>query len=88
MSVYKKEIRSTIGFGIVYLLLGHTGLFAIWLGVDNDSRIMGFPIHYFIAILLGTLGVFIWSIIWTSYANNLEDQLDAENMIILKEEGK
>lgn len=85
MSVYKKEIRSTIGFGVVYLLLAHTGLFAIYFGVDNDSRILGFPIHYFVAILLGTLGVLIWSIIWTSYANNLENQLDEENKIILKE---
>jgi uncharacterized membrane protein len=79
MKAYDKEIRSTIGFGIVYVLLGHTGLFAILLGTNNDYRILGLPIHYFIAIIFGTLGVLIVSIFWTNFANRLEDKIEAEN---------
>ena len=79
MGAYKKELKSTVAFGVVYVLLGHTGLFALMLGTNNDSRVLGFPIHYFIAIVLGSLGVFIASIFWTRYANRLEDEIEAEN---------
>ena len=79
MGAYKKEMKSTIGFGVMYVLLGHTGLFALILGTNNDVRVFGLPIHYVIAIVLGSLGVFILSIFWTRYANNLEDEINAEN---------
>ncbi len=79
MSAYKKEIKSTITFGVIYVLLGHTGLWALLIGTNNDNRIMGFPIHYFIAIMLGTLGILIVSIFWTYFANKLEDEIEAEN---------
>jgi len=79
MDAYKKEIRSTITFGVIYVLLGHTGLWALLIGTNNDNRILGFPIHYFIAIMLGTLGILIVSIFWTHFANKLEDEIEAEN---------
>ncbi len=79
MDAYKKEMRSTIGFGIAYVLLGHTGLWFFLFGTNNDSRIFGLPTHYFIALILGSLGVLIVSIIWCRYANNLEDEIEAEN---------
>ena len=79
MEAYKKELRSTIAFGIAYVLLGHTGLFALMLGTNNDIRIFGLPLHYVIAIVLGSLGVLILSMFWTRYANNLEDEIEAEN---------
>lgn len=79
LSAYKKELRSTIGFGIVYVLLGHTGLWAVFLGTDNSVRILGLPVHYFIAITLGSLGVLLWSLVWCRYANKLEDEIEAEN---------
>jgi hypothetical protein len=79
VSAYRKELRSTIGFGIVFVLLGHTGLWAVMLGTDNSVRLLGLPAHYTIAIVLGSLGVFVWSVIWCIYANRLEDEIEAEN---------
>lgn len=79
MSAYRKELRSTVGFGIVYILLGHTGLWAVMLGTDNSIRILGLPIHYFLAITLGSIGVLLWSIIWCRCANRLEGEIEAEN---------
>lgn len=79
MGAYEKEWRSTIGFGVVYVLLAHTGLFAILLGVDNDVRVLGFPLHYFIAIVLGSLGVLGVSIVWNRHADRLELEIEAEN---------
>ena len=80
MTAYIKEVRSTMGFGIVYVLLGHTGLWAVLLGTNNSIRVLGLPVHYFVAITLGSIGVLIWSIIWCRYANRLEDEIEAENV--------
>ena len=85
MEAYKKELKSTIGFGIVYVLLGHTGLWAILIGTNNDIRLFGLPIHYVIAIILGSVGVFIVSLFWTRYANKLEDEINAENAAAIAE---
>ena len=47
-SAYKKEIRYTIGFSLLLLMCGHTGLlFAAFPGL-RDIMIMGFPSQYFI----------------------------------------
>ncbi|MEQ8899749.1 MAG: hypothetical protein RID11_02455 [Roseovarius sp.] len=80
LTAYIKEVRSTMGFGIIYVLLGHTGLWAVLLGTNNSIRVLGLPVHYFIAITLGSIGVLIWSIIWCRYANRLEDEIEAENV--------
>ncbi len=84
LSAYRKEIRSTIGFGVVYVLLGHTGLWAILLGTDDSIRVLGLPIHYFIAITLGSFGVLLCSIVWCRYANLLEDKIEAENAGVVR----
>jgi putative solute:sodium symporter small subunit len=79
VNAHEKEVRSTIGFGIAYVLLGHTGLWFVMFGTNNASRILGLPIHYFIAISLGSLGVLVLSVFWCRYANRLEDEIEAEN---------
>jgi len=84
VSAYKKELKSTMIFGIVYVLLGHTGLWAILIGTNNDIRLLGLPIHYFLAIIIGSLGILIWSIIWCGYANRLEDEIATENATALE----
>lgn len=76
---YRKECRSTLLFGACYVLLAHTGLFAVILGYDNDLRVLGFPLHYFVAIVAGSLGVLIVSIVWNLHADRLEDAIQEEN---------
>jgi putative solute:sodium symporter small subunit len=78
-SVYRRECRSTLAFGTIYLLMAHTGLFAIFFGYNNDVRVLGFPLHYFIAIIAGSLGVLIVSIVWNIYADRLEAEIQKEN---------
>ncbi|MXN65948.1 hypothetical protein GR183_13625 [Stappia sp. GBMRC 2046] len=79
MNAYKKEWTSTLVFGALYVVLAHTGLFAIAFGVDNDTRVLGFPLHYFIAIVLGSAGILAVSIVWNRYADQLESEIEAEN---------
>lgn len=79
MSAYRKEAVLTIGFLIAYLLMAHTAPWAIMLGIDNSVRVLGFPLHYFLAIVLGWFGVLAVSIAWNHYADKLEEEILAED---------
>lgn len=77
MSPYKKEAVLTIGFFVLYLLMAHTAPWAIMLGIDNSVRVLGYPLHYFVAISLGWFGVLGVSIAWNHYADKLDDEIIA-----------
>ncbi|MBI4275467.1 MAG: hypothetical protein HY659_12285, partial [Rhizobiales bacterium] len=53
MDIYKKEIFYTLFFFVLYLLVTHTAVWALLFGTNNSIRVLGFPVHYFIAIILG-----------------------------------
>lgn len=78
MSAYKKEAVLTIGFFVAYVLMAHTAPWAIILGVDNSVRVLGFPLHYFMAVVLGWFGVLAVSIAWNHWADKLEEEILAE----------
>ena len=75
MDTYRKEIRGTIVFFVLYLLTCHTAVWSLMFGTDNSVRILGFPAHYFIAIALGWFGVLAISICWTVWADRLEQEI-------------
>lgn len=78
MNAYKKEAWMTVGFLIAYLLMAHTAPWALILGVDNSVRLLGFPLHYFLAIVLGWFGVLAVSIAWNRMADRLEEEILAD----------
>lgn len=78
MSAYRKEAVLTIGFFIAYVLMAHTAPWAIILGIDNSIRVLGFPLHYFVAVVLGWFGVLAVSVVWNYYADKLEEEMLAE----------
>ncbi len=79
-TAYQQEWRSTLAFGAAYVLLAHTGIFAILTGYGNDIRVLGFPLHYFVAIVAGSVGVLIVSILWNRYADRLEEAIREEDL--------
>jgi uncharacterized membrane protein len=78
MSAYKKEAYMTVGFFLAYVLMAHTGPWVIILGIDNSIRVLGFPLHYFIALVLGWFGVLGVSIVWNRMADKLEEEIAME----------
>lgn len=79
MDPYRKEIKGTVFFFIAYLLICHTGVWALIFGIDTDIRILGFPAHYFIAIVLGWFGVLAVSVWWNIWADRLEVEIRGSN---------
>lgn len=78
MSAYKKEAYMTIGFFVAYVLMAHTGPWALILGIDNSIRVLGFPLHYFLALSLGWFGVLGVSVAWNHMADKLEEEIARE----------
>jgi uncharacterized membrane protein len=78
MSAYKKEARMTIGFFVAYVFMAHTGPWALILGIDNSVRVLGYPLHYFIAVILGWFGVLAVSLVWNHMADKLEEEIASE----------
>ena len=75
MNAYRREITGTIFFFVVYVLVCHTAVWSLIFGIDTDSRILGFPVHYFTAIILGWFGVLAISIWWNIWADRLEVEI-------------
>ncbi len=78
MSAYRKEAVLTIGFFIAYVLMAHTAPWALILGIDNSIRVLGFPLHYLLAVVLGWFGVLAVSIVWNYHADKLEEEMLVE----------
>lgn len=79
MDTYRKEARLTIGFFVLYLLTAHTAPWALILGTNNGVRIFGFPLHYFMAVFLGWVGVLAVSIWWNIAADKLDEEIAASD---------
>lgn len=79
MDAYRKEARLTIGFFILYLLAAHTAPWALIFGTNNAVRILGFPLHYFMAVFLGWFGVLAVSIWWNIAADRLDEEIAASS---------
>lgn len=77
MDTYRKEARLTVGFFVLYLLAAHTAPWALIFGTNNSVRILGFPLHYFMAVFLGWFGVLAVSIWWNIAADKLDEEIAA-----------
>lgn len=66
-------------FFILYLLICHTAVWALIFGIDTEIRILGFPAHYFIAIVLGWFGVLAVSVWWNIWADRLEAEIQGSS---------
>lgn len=84
MDAYRKEARLTIGAFVLYLLAAHTAPWALIFGTNNGVRILGFPLHYFMAIFLGWFGVLAVSIWWNIAADKLDEEIAASDGAVAK----
>lgn len=76
MDTYRKEICYTIFFFLLYLLVTHTAIWALLFGTNNSIRVLGFPIHYFVAIMLGWFGVIAVSVWWNIATEALDEEIE------------
>ncbi len=76
---YKKEVWYTLGFSLLLLMCGHTGLIFAAFPSLRDIMIMGFPSQYCIPVGMGWIGLMVVVVIQAKLTNQLDDEIEAVN---------
>ena len=82
--LYKKEIRITVIFTVLLMLMGHSAsLFVLFSGMQSkiteagvQGGFMGFPVQYIVPILLGWFGLAIVCVIMAVVCNKFDDEME------------
>ena len=82
--LYKKEIRITIVFTLLLLLMAHSAsLFVLFPGMQSTVTVTGveggfggFPVQYIVPILLGWFGLAIVCSIMAVVCNKFDDEME------------
>lgn len=74
--LYKKEIRLTIVFSVLLLLMGHSASIFVLFPSLQQGNLWGFPIQYILPILLGWFGVAGVCLVMTIMCNKFDDEME------------
>ncbi len=74
--LYKKEIRLTIVFSVLLLLMGHSASIFVLFPSLQQGSLWGFPIQYILPILLGWFGVAAVCLVMTIMCNKFDDEME------------
>ncbi len=74
--LYKKEIRLTIVFSILLLLVGHSASIFVLFPSLQQGTLWGFPVQYIVPILLGWFGVAAVCLVMTIMCNKFDDEME------------
>ncbi len=74
--LYKKEIRLTIVFSVLLLLMGHSASIFVLFPSLQQGTLWGFPIQYILPILLGWFGIAAVCLVMTIMCNKFDDEME------------
>jgi hypothetical protein len=74
--LYKKEIRLTLVFSVLLLLMGHSASIFVLFPSLQQGSLWGFPIQYILPILLGWFGVAGVCLVMTIMCNKFDDEME------------
>lgn len=74
--LYKKEIRLTLVFSALLLLMGHSASIFVLFPSLQQGSLWGFPIQYILPILLGWFGVAGVCLVMTIMCNKFDDEME------------
>ncbi len=75
--LYKKEIRITVVFTLLLMLMGHSAsLFVLFPGLQSGT-FMGFPTQYIVPILLGWFGLAVVCFVMAIVCNKFDDEMES-----------
>lgn len=75
MTTPRKEVFVTLLFFVLFLVAGHLGIWFVLFPVEAGTRLLGFPAHYTIALLVGWPGLLVLVAVWARVANRLDDEI-------------
>lgn len=75
--LYKKEIRITVIFTLLLLLMGHSASLFVLLPGLQSGTFMGFPTQYIVPILLGWFGLAAVCYVMAVVCNKFDDEMES-----------
>lgn len=75
--LYKREIKLTIVFSVLLLLMGHSASIFVLFPVLQQGTLWGFPTQYIVPILLGWFGIAGICIVMAVVCNKFDDDMEA-----------
>ncbi len=74
--LYKKEVRLTILFTVLFLLMGHSASIFVLFPQLQSTNYNGFPLQYIIPIFLGWFGIAFVSFVMAVVCNKFDDEME------------
>lgn len=74
--LYRKEVRITVGFALLLVLMGHTAALFVIFPTLQAGTIWGFPTQYIVPILVGWFGVLLVCVVMAIVCNRFDDELE------------
>lgn len=75
--LYRKEIRLTVIFSALLLLMGHSASIFVLFPSLQTGTFWGFPTQYIVPILLGWFGMALVCLIMAVLCNKFDDEMEA-----------
>jgi hypothetical protein len=75
--LYRKEIKLTIVFSVLLLLMGHSASIFVLFPSLQQGTLWGFPIQYILPILLGWFGIAAVCLVMAIMCNKFDDEMEA-----------
>jgi uncharacterized membrane protein len=74
--LYKKEIRITVIFTLLLLLMAHSASLFVLFPSLQTGTFWGFPTQYIVPILLGWFGLAVVCYVMTLVCNKFDDEME------------
>lgn len=75
MRAYTKERLLAVGFLFLFIASGHPWIWAFLMGPRNNQRVFGFPLHYFISLVLFSVGITLVSMAWVFLEGRVAEEI-------------
>jgi len=73
---YRAEIRLTLIWLVLFLAAGHLGIWFSLFPPPEGVRLLGFPLHYAVALLVSWPGLLLLTFLYIRYGNRMDDRIE------------
>lgn len=78
MSAYTKERLLVVAFLLLFIATGHPWIWTFLMGVRNNQRVFGFPLHYFVSLVLFFVGITVTSLAWVYVEGRVAEEITSD----------
>lgn len=77
MRAYTKERLLIVAFLFLIIASGHPWIWTFLMGARNNQRVFGFPLHYFLSLVLFSAGITLVSVAWAFLEGRVAEEISS-----------